>query len=142
MKTVIFKTKNAVFEFSRNYVIEHLNALFKENSSDEINNLSELIKHSNEETILIPQEHIYIVLDLIAAAKGTVTCKICDKPYDISELESFALGAGKNPLSPNIKISRRHNLFHHEKRNPSLLGGEGYRCPASHELIMLITWRT
>jgi len=39
MKTVIFKTEDAVFEFSRNYVIEHLNKLFKENSSDEINNI-------------------------------------------------------------------------------------------------------
>ena len=142
MGTVKFMTENAVFEFSRNYVIEHLNALFKENSSYEINNLSELIKHSNEETILIPEEHIYIVLDLIAAAKGTVTCKICDKPYDIGELESFAFGAGKSPLSPNIQISRRRNLFRHDKSNPSLLGGEGYRCPASHDLIMLITWRT
>jgi hypothetical protein len=55
-------------------------------------------------------------VDLIPTEKGTVTCKICDKPYDISELESFALGAGKNPLGPNIKISRRRNLFHHENK--------------------------
>jgi hypothetical protein len=142
MGTVIFKTENAVFEFSRKAVMENLRALITEHDDERFTELMELIKTSGEETILIPDEHIYIVLDLIAAEKGYINCKRCDKTYNNSQLKSFALGAGKSPLSLNIDIQHLPNLFRSRKRNPSMMGGSGYNCPAGHELIMLVTWRT
>ena len=44
MKTVNFKTQNAVFEFSRKDVIGHLNLLVTEHNSEKLAELLELIK--------------------------------------------------------------------------------------------------
>ncbi len=79
MNTVIFNTENAVFEFSRKDVKEHLINLTAENSADEAARLLELISTASGETILIPKEHDYfgyIALDLIDAGKVSITCKV------------------------------------------------------------------
>jgi hypothetical protein len=82
-------------------------------------------------------------LELIDSGTGLVTCKKCNKIYKASQLIPFALGAGKSPFKLNIDIKfSLRNLFRRRKRNPSMSGGQGYRCPAGHELIAMITWRT
>jgi hypothetical protein len=143
MKTVIFKTQNAVFEFSRKDVMEHLSALLIENSGDDFTELLELIKTSSEETILIPQEHNHIALDLIEARKGSITCKICGKIYRADELESLVVGHGRSPFDINHrKKGGVRNLFAKKPMMPAMFGGKGYQCPEGHEIISIITWQT
>ena len=143
MKTVIFKTQNAVFEFSQEDVMEHFSALLKENCGDEFTELLELIKTSVEETVSIPEKHNYIALDLIDAGKGSITCKTCGKLYKAYQLESLVVGHGRSPFDLNIQTRGGvTNLFKRKRKMPAMFGGSGYRCPESHKLISLITWQT
>lgn len=143
MVTVIFKTENAVFEYSRKDVMEHLNALITEHNDERFIELLELIKTSGEETILIPGKHNHIAMDLIDFEKGSITCKICGKIYKAHQLESFAVGHGRSPFDLNLKKKGGvKSLFKRKMKMPAMFGGSGYRCPEGHELISLITWQT
>ncbi len=146
MNTVIFKTKNAVFEFYRKDVKEHLNILTAENSADEAVRLLKLISTVSGETILIPNEHDYfgyIALDLIGAGKGTVTCIVCGKIYKADELKPITVGHGRSPFDVNLKNKGgAKSLFRRKQKMPAMFGGKGYHCPEGHELISIITWRT
>jgi len=143
MNTVIFKTEDAVFEFSQKDVLEHLSPLITEYNDERFTELSELIKTSGEETILIPDKHNHIALDLIAAEKGSITCKVCAKIYEANELESFVVGHGRSPFDLNIKTKGGiKNLFKRKMKMPAMFGGRGYACPKSHKLISIITWQT
>ena len=146
MSTVILKTENAVFEFSRKDVMEHLSLLITEHNDERFTKLLELIKTSGEETILIPKEHDhfgYVAVDLIDAGKGSISCKSCDKIYKASQLESLVVGHGRSPFDLNIKPRGRiKNLFKRKMKMPAMFGGKGYRCPEGHQLISMITWRT
>lgn len=143
METAIFKTKNAVFEFFRKDVMEHLSALITEHNDERFIELLGLIKTSGEETILIPQEHNHIALDLIEAGKGSITCKICGKIYKADKLKAITVGHGKSPFNVNLKKKGGlRNLFTRKQKMPAMFGGKGYRCSEGHDLISIITWRT
>jgi len=146
MSTVILKTENAVFEFSRKDMVEHLIIVAAENSTDEAIRLLKLISIASDETILIPKEHDhfgYVALDLIDAGKGSISCKICDKIYKASQLESLVVGHGRNPFDLNTKTRGGvKNLFKGKMKMPAMFGGKGYRCPEGHDLISMITWQT
>lgn len=115
MNTVFFNTKSAVFEFDRTDL---------------------------KEPLLEDDNQVHIVLDLIAAGRGTVTCKICNKPYNPDQLQPITIGAGKSPFDINIGKKRGIKSLFQKKKNPALFGGRGYKCPEGHELISVITWRT
>jgi len=143
MKTVIFKTENAVFEFSRADVMEHLEALIEQHTDESFTELMELIAISGDKTVLIPEEHNHFVLDLIAAGKGSITCNVCGKSYRADELESVTVGHGKSPFDVNLKKKGGvKSLFKGKQKLPAMFGGKGYRCPENHELISLIPWQT
>ena len=146
MSTVILKTENAVFEFSRKDVMEHLSLLITEHNDERFTKLLELIKTSGEETILIPKEHDYfgyVALDLIDAGEGSISCKICDKIYKAYQLESLVVGHGRNPFDLSTKTRGGiKNLFKGKMKMPAMFGGKGYRCPEGHDLISLVTWQT
>ena len=143
MITITFNTESAIFEFSQKDVLEHLNPLITEHNGERFTELLELIKTSGEETILIPDKHNHIALEVIGDGKNSITCKICDKIYKASQLESFVVGHGRNPFDLNIKTKGGiKNLFKRKMKMPAMFGGRGYACPKSHKLISIITWQT
>jgi hypothetical protein len=143
MGTVNFMTENAVIELSRADVMEHLEALIEQRSDESLTELMELIALSGDKTILIPEEHNFIALDLIATEKGVITCNVCGKSYRANELDSITVGHGKSPFELNLKKRGGvKSLFKGKQKLPALFGGKGYRCPENHELISLITWQT
>ena len=144
MKTVIFYTDNAVFKFEKKEVRDHLIGKKSEYDLDEVIQILELISTDGDRTIFSSDNHHYfgyVALDLISEGMGTVTCKICGKSYDAGQLKKFAVGQGKSPFAFNHEQKGGFSLFR-KRKNPSLFGGKGYKCPAGHELIAMETWRT
>ena len=115
MNTVFFRTENAVLEFDRIDLKEFL--------------IGEDIQ-------------VLIVIDLIAAGRGTVTCKICNKPYQPHQLEPIIIGVGISPFDISTGKKRGIKSLFSKWKQPALFGGKGYECPEGHELISAITWRT
>ncbi len=144
MKTVIFQTENAVFKFTQKEVIEHLIYKHSEYDPDEIARLAEHISPDTSETILTIDDHHYfgyVVLDLINDGIGTVTCIICGKIYDASQLRQLTVGHEKSPFDINQEQKGCLSLFR-KKKNPSMFGGRGFTCPEGHKLISMETWKT
>ena len=106
----------------------------------------ELISDKSNETIVIPEEPVYfdyIALDLIAAGKGSVLCKACNKTYVARLLKPIKLGYGGSPL--DIKREKKgviKRLFTKRRRPPTMFAGKSFECPAGHNLISVITWKT
>ena len=124
MSTVFYQTENAVFEFCQKDIEDHIKLLTKEHDIEEPSKLS-------------------VLLDLIAAGKGSVTCKVCGKKYPATELKPVTVGHGKTPFDVNLKQKGgARSLFKRKQKLPALFGGKGYQCPEGHELVALITWRT
>jgi hypothetical protein len=143
MKTVGFETAEAVFSFSLEDVTAVLKGIV---TGDEATEVMDFLADQPGDVIQIPPENrsfLYLALDFLASNKGSVFCKICGREYKASELTSFPVGAGDNPLK--VKVGYRESLlkrmFGRQKRMP-LFGGKGYRCPEGHEVIGLVTWRT
>jgi hypothetical protein len=144
MNTVIFNSENAAFKFDKKEVKERLICKQSEYDSDEVSQLLKLISTDGDETILNPHDHDYfgyVVLDLINAGIGIVTCNICDKVYDAAQLKEFAVGHGKSPFNINQEHKGGIRLIG-KRKNPSLFGGKGFTCPGGHTLISMETWRT
>ena len=144
MNTVIFNTENTAFKFDQKEVKERLICKHSEYAPDEVSQLLKLISTDGDETNLNPDDHRYfeyVALDLISEGMGTVTCKICDKTYDPDQLKEFAVGHGKSPLNINQQQKGGIRLFE-KRKNPSMFGGKGYKCPEGHKLISMETWRT
>jgi len=146
MRTIVFKTENAVFEFSRKDVLQHLNLLATEHDGDETVRLLKLISTASGETILIPNEHDYfgyVALDLIGAGKGSVACAACGKSYKAGQIKPITVGHGRSPFDVNLKRKGGiKSLFRKKPKMPAMFGGKGYQCPEGHALISMITWRT
>jgi uncharacterized Zn-finger protein len=123
MNTVFYQSENAIFEVSQNDVEDHIELLKKEQEIEEPSKLS-------------------VVLDLIAAGKGSVTCKVCGKQYRATELKPVTVGHGKTPFDVKIRMKGGVKGFFLKKRRMPLYGGTAYECPANHQLISAITWRT
>jgi hypothetical protein len=143
MKTVKLETTDAVFSFSLEDIVEVVKSRA---SDDESSELMDFLAVQRGDVIKIPQDKksfLYSALALLASNKGSVFCKTCGIEYQASELISFPVGAGENPLK--VKVEYRESLLKRilgrQERMP-LLGGKGYRCPDGHEVIGLLTWRT
>ncbi len=144
MNPVIFQTENAVFKFALKEVKERLIRKKTEYVPEEIIRLLNLISTDASETILNPDDHHYfgyVALDLISAGKGKVTCNICGETYEAGQLKQFAIGHGKSPFDINPEQKGGFRLFG-KRKNPSMFGGKGYKCPAGHTLIAMETWKT
>jgi hypothetical protein len=143
MKIVRFEMTDAVFQFTLEDVVTVLNSRASEDDANELINFLAVI---TGEVIEIPQEtktFLFVALDLLASNKGNVFCKACAREYQASELTSFPVAAGENPLK--VKVGHQESvlkrIFGRPRRMP-LLGGKGYRCPEGHEVITAVTWRT
>lgn len=115
MNNVFFRTETALFEFGQTDLKDHL---FEEDNQ------------------------FNIVLDLIAAGRGSVTCKLCNKQYRSDQLQPITIGTGKSPFDINTGKKRKIKSLLRKKKQPALFGGQGYKCPEGHELIAAITWKT
>ena len=137
MRTVIFKTENAQFQFDKKDINERLDILKTKYGVDDALTLFKRIKIPSVDPLTIHEEHDYfgyIVLDLIAAGKSSVTCEVCGRSYKSNQLKSITIGHGKSPFGVNIKKKWRiKGLF--KKKHASMFGGKGYVCPEGHELI-------
>ena len=145
MNTVIFKTENAVFQFDLKKVKECLEILATEYAVDEAETILRRISIPSDESKQIQVKHNYfgyIVLELIGAGKGSVTCEICGKMYEAQNLKPIAIDAGICPFSINTGKKRGIKHLLGKKRSRSLFGGKGFTCPEGHELIPMETWRT
>jgi hypothetical protein len=109
----------------------------------EVARLAELISTDSETIFRSPDHHSfgYVVLDLISEGIGTVTCNLCGGIYNASQLKQFTVGHGKSPLNMNQKQKGGFSLFR-KRKNPSMFGGKGFKCPEGHRLISLETWKT
>jgi hypothetical protein len=143
MRTVRFETAEAIFQFPVDDLIEVLKS---HDSEDEATELMDFLKVQNSDVVDMPQDKkpfLYSILDLLASNKGSVFCKTCGRDYQASDLVSFPVGAGENPLK--VKVGYRESplkrLFGRQNRLP-LFGGKGYRCPKRDEAIGVVTWRT
>jgi hypothetical protein len=123
MNTIFHQNENAVFEFSQKDIEDHIKMLTKEYYIEEPSKL-------------------FVLLDLIAAGKGSVICKVCGKRYRATELKPATVGHGKTPFDVNIRMKGGVKGLFAKKRIMPLYGGIAYECPANHELISAITWRT
>ena len=144
MNTVIFNTENAVFKFTKKAVKERLIRNQSEYDPNEDTQLLKLISTDSDETILNSDAHSYfgfVALDFIGSCIGKVTCKLCDKTYNSGQLKQFAIGHGKSPFDNNQEQKGGIRLFE-KRKNPSMFGGKGYKCPGGHTLIAMETWRT
>ena len=146
MNIVIFKTEDAIFQFDRSDVIKQLERFISDHNLTEYKGQWELLLNSIEDVFEINSDKSsfeYIVLDLIEHGIGQVTCEVCNRTYNSSELQPITMGFGKSPF--DVKVNMKggiRNLLRHKKQNPSMFGGKGYHCPEGHELISIITWRT
>ena len=146
MNTVIFKNENAIFTFNQNEVKELIARKKSEYDLDEVAKLLEAISVDNIETIEIPEEPVYfdlIAVDLIAAGNGSVLCKTCNKTYVASQLKPIKVGFDGS--FSEIKREKRgvfKRLFTKKRKPPTMSGGKGYECPAGHNLISVIDWKT
>ena len=123
MNTAVYETENAEFEFSQNDIDGHIKLLTK--------------KHGIEKP-----SKLYVLLDLVAAGKGSVTCKICGKTYKANQLKPITVGHGKSPFNINPRLKGGVKDLFGNKRKMPLFGGLGFKCPEGHELISIVTWRT
>ena len=145
MRTVTFKTENAIFEFDLTDVQERLNHYTSKHKVDEATKLLEFLSTQSGRSIDIPKDSKYfwhIALDLINAGKGSVTCKLCNKTYQPGGLKPITIGHGETPFSVNLKMKGVMRRLFGKKQNPPMFGGKGYECPVGHGLISIITWRT
>jgi hypothetical protein len=146
MKTVIFNTVDAIFEFNQKEVMELIARKKSEYDLDEVANLLEHISADSNETIVIPEEPAYfeyIALDLIGAGKGSALCKSCNKAYLAGQFKSIQVGFGGSLLDiEREKIGVLKRLFTKKRKLPTMYGGKAYDCPEGHNLISVITWKT
>ena len=143
MKTVIFQNENSVFEFLQKEIKEHLLNEHSQYDPDEAAQLTELISTRTGEIILNSYNHHYfgfVILDLISEGMGTASCKICRKTYDAPQLKGIDTGHGKSPLKINHKPKGGFSTFR-KKKNPSMFGGRGFKCPEGHTVISMETWK-
>ncbi len=83
----------------------------------------------------------YTALQLLDSGEGQATCLLCCKTYAADQLTRFAIGAGDSPFNvPYRQFGIRDSLFGRKRRNFSMFGGKGYRCPGGHKLISAVTW--
>ena len=130
-----FYTENSVFKFTQKEVKEIFICINSEYAPDEVFQILKLISADNHEIILNPGDHYYfgfVVLDLISAGTGKVTCNIGGKLYGSDPLKEFDI---------NQEQKGGIRLFG-KRKMPSMSGGKGYECPEDRELISRITWRT
>lgn len=146
MQSVIFTTEEATFQFSQKSVIEHLKDKRSLYSVQELDILLHVIKSQPGKAILSFEEHKYfgyIVIDLISTIEGSVVCKNCGKQYRFNQLEAFTVGPDQASFKAERgKIRRFKSLFRKKKKLPGMYGGKGFKCPESHTIIFMITWRT
>jgi hypothetical protein len=143
--TVFFETDSAIFRFTVEEVMDHLNRNEPGYDEKEVTVLKDLLSSSTEDSITIPKDlrlFPHVTVNLIRDGKGAVYCKTCDKAYEAAELKLVRVGHGETPFSPNVKGKGwLRKVFGRKLRLP-LFGGRGYQCPEGDELIVLVTWRT
>jgi hypothetical protein len=83
----------------------------------------------------------YTALQLLDSGEGQATCLLCRKTYGADQLTKFAIGAGDSPFNVSYRPNGiRDSVFGSKRRNFSMFGGKGFRCPSGHKLISAVTW--
>jgi len=145
MNNIIFKTQDAVFKFNQVDVKKMIINNKNHYNIDDTEQLLKLINFDHLKVIEIPEEPAYfdyIALDLMRSGYGTVFCNTCNQTYSAGQLKAVTTGAGKNPLTIQIKkkgVLKR--IFSKKRKLPSISGGISYFCPEDHNLISVITWK-
>ena len=147
MRKFVFDTDQAEFRFESQAVIQHLRLLSEEHGRPDLQfSIDELLTHEGEEIKVqdIPDWFGFVIIALLEKCEGQVFCKRCGQAYEPASLSQFPLGAGKSPfdVARALHINFIDSLFRRKRRMTSMLGGKGYRCPAGHQLIFMLTWIT
>ena len=145
MKTVIFNTPEATFNFTQKELKEQIESKLSSYEIDETKKILNMISNSHQETVVIAEDQVFfdiIALNLIGAGKGTIACKPCNKTYLAKDLKPITIGAGESPIAiKREEIGLFSRLFSKKRKPPSMSGGMGYECPKGHSLIS-VTWKT
>jgi len=144
---ICYETESGIFEFDYEDVIKKLNHYAEEEHFEEAIELLTIISKPISDKINIPEEFqfiLHIISELIREEKGSVKCKICDKTYQPRDLRTISVGHGKNPFDIKLSQEKRGvtDIFKGKQKLPGMLGGKGYTCPESHELMSMMTWQT
>jgi hypothetical protein len=147
MDTLNFRTQDAKFHFNRKSVLKCLEHRKSSYDNQELDNLIKALTNQPENATLSLEEHRYfgfIVLDLIHAGEGSVTCNnCCGKQYRCNQLEDFTTGPDEIKSKVNTDKKRVFkDLFRKKPKPIGLSGGKGVKCPEGHELIFMISWIT
>jgi hypothetical protein len=146
VETVTYRTDHAIFTFQTQDIIGPLTELFRDYHNQDAQDLLQILSAAPGEPTQIPSDsHIFrhLAVQLLDSGIGQATCHLCNKTYSADQLAKFSIGAGDSPFNVRIKpegILKR--LFGRKRRIPSMFGGKGFRCPAGHDLISVITWIT
>jgi uncharacterized protein YbaR (Trm112 family) len=144
MKEVYFETENAILRFSQDDVVERLPYCESNLDTPQATSLSDLLSQSLQSIRITGEQSrfAYLALDLIEEGKGVLYCKACKRYYEARELKRVVLGHGESPFSVDVKEKGSWKKVFGGKQRLPLFGGKGYQCPAGHEVIELVTWRT
>ena len=145
MKTVLFNTPEAAFNFTQKELKEQIESKLSSYEIDETKKILNVISNSHQETVVITEDQVFfdiIALNLIGAGKGTALCKSCNETYQAKDLNTIIIGSGRSPLDiQREKQSLFSRLFTKKRKPISMFGGSGYECPEGHSLIS-VTWKT
>jgi hypothetical protein len=147
MAQIIFETDHAIFRFDAQLVIDHLQHLSRDYNRQDLQRCIDEITSNKAEEIKFqttPSWFGIVAVELLEQGKGQIFCKPCSRAYVPESLSLFPIGFGKSPFDvasvPPESFFKR--LFQRKRRNTSMFGGKGFRCPAGHELIAVTTWIT
>jgi hypothetical protein len=144
VRKVRYDKDYALFSFEIQDVIGPLTELCRDYQNHDAQDLLEILSAAPGDSTLIHSDSRisrHLAVQLLDSGIGQATCLICNKTYPADQLTRFAIGAGDSPFNVKIKpegLLRR--LFQRKRRMPGMFGGKGFRCPAGHDLISVITW--
>jgi hypothetical protein len=96
MKTVIFNTPEAAFNFTEKELKEQIESKISSYEIDETKKIMNMISNSHQETVVITEDQVFfdiIALNLIGAGKGTALCKSCNETYQAKDLNTIIIGS-------------------------------------------------
>jgi len=145
MPMIIFETDKAEFRFDPQLVIDHLQHLSRNHNRTDLQRCIDEISTDKAPEIKVqsyPSWFFPMAIDLLEQENGKVFCKPCGRAYEPGNLSLFPIGFGKTPFDvtgvPHNSFFKR--LFRRKRHMPGMFGGKGFRCPAGHELIAVMTW--
>jgi hypothetical protein len=142
MSTIVFETDKATFNVSLDDTLMLLRFCITQTRVKEASRVLRTIKSQTSQEVEVSSLYFgYVVMELLKKGKGQVFCRKCGQIYPANNLKHFLIDLGPHPFQINFQPEWGSSRKRFKKRNriPGILGGQGFECPNSHELISMIT---